>query len=133
MTQEATAEELERYSLEIEVEPAYLDAQSDPEADRYAFSYTVTIRNNGTVAIRLLRRRWLITDADGNEREVRGEGVIGEQPYLAPGDDYRYSSGTVLNTPVGAMRGSYRMQAEDGAEFDATIDAFTLAVPGTLH
>ena len=133
MTQEATAEELERYSLEIEVEPAYLDAQSDPEADRYAFSYTVTIRNNGTVAIRLLRRRWLITDADGNEREVRGEGVIGEQPYLAPGDDYRYSSGTVLNTPVGAMRGSYRMQAEDGAEFDAMIDAFTLAVPGTLH
>lgn len=133
MTQEATAEELERYSLEIEVERAYLDAQSDPEADRYAFSYTVTIRNNGTVAIRLLRRRWLITDADGNEREVRGEGVIGEQPYLAPGDDYRYSSGTVLNTPVGAMRGSYRMQAEDGAEFDAMIDAFTLAVPGTLH
>lgn len=133
MNQQATAEDLERHSLEIEVEPAYLDGQSDPETNRYAFAYTVTIRNTGTVPVRLLRRRWLITDAEGNEREVRGEGVVGEQPYLAPGDDYHYTSGAVLDTPVGAMRGSYRMQAEDGAEFDAVIEAFTLAVPGTLH
>lgn len=133
MSQEAIANDLARYSLEIEVEPAYLSGQSDPASERYAFSYTVTIRNTGAVAMRLLRRYWVITDADGNEREVRGEGVVGEQPYLAPGEDYRYTSGTVLETPVGAMHGTYRMQAEDGAEFDAKINPFTLAMPGTLH
>lgn len=133
MSQQATANDLGHHSLDIVVEPAYLDGQSDPASERYAFSYTVTIRNTGDVAVRLLRRHWLITDADGNEREVRGEGVVGEQPYLAPGEDYSYTSGTVIDTPVGAMQGSYRMQAEDGAEFDAPIDPFTLAVPGTLH
>lgn len=133
MSTQAMANNLDRYCLEVEVEPAYLEDQSAPEEDRYAFTYTITIRNAGSVAMRLLGRHWVVTDANGNEREIRGEGVVGEQPYLQPGQDYRYTSGTVLETPVGAMHGSYRMRADDGAVFDATVEAFTLAVPRTLH
>jgi ApaG protein len=107
--------------------------QSKPEEGHYAFSYTITIRNEGQVPARLLTRHWVITDANGKVKEVRGEGVVGEQPYLLPGQGFRYSSGAVLETPVGAMQGSYQMLADDGAHFDAPIAPFTLAMPGLLH
>ncbi len=97
------------------------------------FSYTITIRNEGSVPARLLTRHWIITDSNGKVQEVRGEGVVGEQPYLKPGQGFRYSSGAVLETPVGAMQGSYQMVADDGEQFDAPIAAFRLAMPGLLH
>ena len=97
------------------------------------FSYTITIRNEGEVAARLLTRHWVITDANGRVQEVRGDGVVGEQPYLKPGQGFRYSSGAVLETPVGAMQGSYQMLGDDGARFDAPIPVFRLAMPGMLH
>jgi Uncharacterized protein affecting Mg2+/Co2+ transport len=122
-----------KYKIEVQVEPNYLPDQSVPSEDRYVFAYTVTIRNAGSVPARLISRHWIIADANGQEREVRGEGVVGEQPYLAPGDDFRYTSGAVLETPVGSMRGSYRMLADDGIAFDAPIAPFTLAMPRTLH
>jgi len=97
------------------------------------FAYTITIRNEGEVAAKLLTRHWIITDADARVSEVRGDGVVGEQPYLKPGQGFRYSSGAVLETPVGTMQGSYQMIADDGARFDAPIPAFRLAMPGMLH
>jgi ApaG protein len=97
------------------------------------FAYTITIRNEGEVPAKLMTRHWVITDADGRVREVRGDGVVGEQPYLLPGQGFRYSSGAVLETPVGAMHGSYQMVGDDGARFDAPIPAFRLAIPGMLH
>lgn len=121
------------YNTRVEVETAYIEEQSDPEQNRYVFSYTITIRNEGSVAAKLLTRHWLITDADGKVQEVEGEGVVGEQPHLKPGDGFRYTSGTVLETPVGSMQGSYHMIADDGVEFEAEIPAFTLAMPRTLH
>jgi ApaG protein len=121
------------YNTQVEVETAYIEEQSDPETNRYVFSYTITIRNEGTVAAKLLTRHWIITDADGKVQEVEGEGVVGEQPHLKPGDGFRYTSGTVLDTPVGSMQGSYHMIADDGVEFEAEIPAFTLAIPRTLH
>ena len=117
------------HQIRIEVETAYLDEQSDPRERRYVFSYTITIRNEGNVPARLLTRHWVITDANGKVQEVRGEGVVGEQPHLKPGQGFRYSSGAVLETPVGAMQGSYQMLADDGAHFDAPIAPFTLAMP----
>lgn len=122
-----------KYSVEVSVTPSFLAAQSQPDADRYVFAYTVTIRNTGSVAAKLLTRHWIITDGDGEEREVEGEGVVGEQPRLEPGEDYTYTSGAVIATPIGSMRGNYRMLADDGRNFDARIAAFTLAVPRTLH
>jgi ApaG protein len=122
-----------KYKIDIRVEPAYLEDQSAPGEDRYVFAYTITIRNAGTVAARLISRHWIIVDANGHEREVRGEGVVGEQPYLEPGSNFRYTSGAMLETPVGSMRGSYRMLAEDGIGFEAPIPVFTLAMPRTLH
>lgn len=122
-----------RHRIEVDVATSYVDDQSKPEMDRYVFSYTITIRNEGQVPARLLTRHWVITDANGKVQEVRGEGVVGEQPTLKPGQGFRYSSGAVLETPVGAMHGSYTMRAEDGRQFDAPIPAFTLAVPGMLH
>jgi ApaG protein len=119
--------------IRIEVETAYLDHQSEPEESRYAFAYTITIRNDGEVAARLLSRHWIITDADGDVQEVRGEGVVGEQPLIRPGERFRYSSGAVISTPVGSMRGAYQMVDETGRQFEAPIKAFTLARPGTLH
>lgn len=117
----------------IEVETAYLDHQSDPEQGRYAFAYSITIRNQGASAARLLSRHWIITDADGGVQEVQGEGVVGEQPLIRPGEGYRYSSGAIIPTPVGSMRGAYQMVDEAGRHFEAPISAFTLARPGTLH
>src|ERR1700736_2024581 len=121
------------HQIRIEVETNYLDEQSDPKERRYVFSYTITIRNEGLVAARLLTRHWVITDANGKVQEVRGDGVVGEQPYLKPGQGFRYSSGAVLETPVGSMQGSYQMLADDGQQFDAPIAPFRLAIPGVLH
>ena len=121
------------HRIDVTVETRFLQEQSDPAEDRYAFAYTITIHNGGRVPARLLTRHWLITDANGHVQEVRGEGVVGEQPHLQPGQGFRYSSGAVLETPVGSMQGSYQMLADDGARFDAPIPVFRLAKPGTLH
>lgn len=120
-------------TIDIDVETHYIEEQSFPEQDRYVFAYTITIANTGELAAKLLRRHWIITDSDGNVQEVRGEGVVGEQPDIAPGDLYRYTSGTILETPVGCMQGSYLMRGDDGREFNAVIPAFTLAIPHFLH
>ena len=122
-----------RHQLQVEVETRYVEEQSEPEARRFVFAYTITMRNNGQVAAKLLTRHWLITDANGEVQEVRGEGVVGEQPHLKPGQGFRYSSGAVLETPVGTMHGSYQMLGDDGEQFDAPIPAFRLAIPGVLH
>ena len=122
-----------QHKIRVDVDTSYLEDQSDPKERRYVFSYTITIRNEGRVPARLLTRHWIITDSNGKVQEVRGEGVVGEQPYLKPGQGFRYSSGAVLETPVGAMEGSYQMVADDGEQFDAPIAAFRLAMPGLLH
>ena len=122
-----------RHKIRVEVETAYLEDQSDPVERRYVFSYTITIRNEGQTPARLVTRHWVITDANGKVQEVRGDGVVGEQPYLKPGQGFRYSSGAVIETPVGVMQGSYQMVADDGAKFDAPISPFRLAMPGVLH
>ncbi|MEJ2127670.1 MAG: Co2+/Mg2+ efflux protein ApaG [Woeseiaceae bacterium] len=122
-----------RCEIGIQVVTDYVDEQSEPASDRYVFAYTITITNNGDVPARLISRHWIITDANGKVQEVSGDGVVGEQPYLNPGDEFRYSSGAVLETPVGAMQGLYRMEADNGVNFDAPIAPFTLAVPGVLH
>lgn len=119
--------------VSVEVETAYLEDQSEPREQRYVFSYTITIRNDGTVPAKLLTRHWIITDANGRQQEVRGDGVVGEQPRLEPGQGFRYSSGAVIETPVGSMQGSYQMIGDDGARFVAPIPAFRLAMPGMLH
>lgn len=119
--------------IRIQVATSYIDDQSEPDADRYVFAYTITISNDGDIAAKLLSRHWVITDANGKVQEVNGDGVVGEQPYLNPGERFRYSSGAVIETPVGAMQGLYRMEADDGENFDAPIAPFTLAVPGLLH
>ena len=121
------------HRIRVDVETSYLDEQSDPRQSRYVFAYTITIRNEGPVAARLLTRHWVITDANGKVQEVRGEGVVGEQPYLKPGQGFRYSSGAVIETPVGVMQGSYQMIADDGQHFDTPIAPFRLAMPGVLH
>ncbi|MAE23169.1 Co2+/Mg2+ efflux protein ApaG [Pseudomonas sp. GD03721] len=122
-----------RYQIDVSVTTRYLAAQSQPEQNRYAFSYTITIVNNGELPAQLLSRHWIITDGDGRVQEVRGAGVIGQQPHIDPGASHTYSSGTVMATQVGTMQGSYQMLAEDGKRFDATIAPFRLAVPGALH
>ena len=121
------------YEIRIKVATNYVDEHSEPDVDRYVFAYTISIENLSDVPAQLLSRHWVITDANGKVQEVNGDGVVGEQPRLAPGETYRYSSGAVLETPVGAMQGSYRMQTDDGSDFDAPIPPFTLAVPGVLH
>jgi ApaG protein len=120
-----------RYVIAVRTRSRYLDDQSDPAQPRYVFGYTVTLRNDGAVAAQLLTRHWIITD--GNGKEVRGDGVIGQQPTLQPGEGFEYSSGAVLETAIGSMRGSYQMLAEDGTRFDAPIAPFTLSVPRALN
>jgi ApaG protein len=122
-----------RHLINVGVETSYLEDQSEPREQRFVFSYTVTVRNDGDVPARLVSRHWIITDSNGRTQEVRGEGVVGEQPHLKPGQGFRYSSGTVLETPVGAMQGSYHMLGDDGERFEAPIPAFRLAMPGVLH
>lgn len=121
------------YDVKVDVKTTYIPEQSDPDTDRYVFAYTITIHNEGSVAAKLLTRHWIINDANGNVQEVHGEGVVGEQPYLNPGESFQYTSGTVIETPVGSMEGSYQMLAEDGTPFDAQIPAFTLSLPNKLH
>jgi ApaG protein len=121
------------YAIAIEVSTRFLDEQSSPEEDRFVFSYTISMRNTGKLPARLLNRHWIITDANGKVQEVSGEGVIGEQPRLEPGADFRYTSGAVLETAIGTMRGSYEWEADDGARFQAPIPQFTLSIPRTLH
>jgi ApaG protein len=124
---------MEPHKIRVEVDTSYLAEQSNPGDKRYVFSYTITIRNEGSVPARLITRHWIITDSNGKVQEVRGEGVVGEQPHLKPGQGFRYSSGAVLETPVGAMQGSYQMVTDDGEHFDAPIAAFRLAMPGLLQ
>ena len=119
--------------IQIDVATSYVDDQSEPDDDRYVFAYTITISNQGDEPATLRSRHWIITDANGKVQEVNGDGVVGEQPHLNPGERFRYSSGAVIETPVGAMQGMYRMQADDGGSFDAPIAPFTLAVPGLLN
>jgi len=122
-----------KYQITINVNTAYLAEQSDPSADRYVFAYTITIANTGTVSAQLISRHWIITDAENVTQEVKGLGVIGEQPLLRPGENFEYTSGTAMATPVGTMRGTYQMVAEDGNKFDAEIPVFTLSMPRVLH
>ena len=122
-----------RYQISVQAQSVYIREHSQPEEDRYAFAYTITIRNSGFIAARLLDRHWIITDANGRVQEVRGEGVVGEQPYLQPGESFRYTSGTILETPLGSMHGSYGLIADDGTRFAASIAPFSLAMPMHLH
>ena len=122
-----------KYEVGVSTKMQYLADQSDDAAGRYVFSYTINIRNRGTVTAQLISRHWIITDARNQVQEVRGLGVVGAQPLLKPGESFEYTSGTALATPVGTMRGSYQMVAEDGTQFDATIPEFTLSVPRVLH
>ena len=119
--------------MDIRVVTQYVAEQSNPDAEEYVFAYTITITNRGEQAAQLLRRYWRITDGNNDEKEVRGEGVVGEQPLLGTGESYRYTSGAVLKTPVGVTQGSYEMHSADGATFDAPIAAFSLALPNALH
>jgi len=119
--------------INVSVETTYLPQESSPERDRYVFAYTVTISNDGNSPAQLISRHWIITDSNNKVQEVRGDGVIGEQPYLKPGTAFRYTSGTVLETPYGTMEGSYQMVDDEGKAFDAPIPVFGLTLPGTLH
>ncbi|SFE75864.1 Co2+/Mg2+ efflux protein ApaG [Nitrosomonas sp. Nm166] len=122
-----------KYEIDISIRTVYLPDQSDEYGDRHVFAYTITIENTGTVATQLISRHWIINNGDGTIQEVRGLGVVGEQPLLKPGDSFEYTSGTVISTPVGSMKGSYQMVAEDGIHFDVAIPEFILSVPRTLH
>jgi ApaG protein len=122
-----------RYEIRINVETSYVEQHSSPMESRYLFAYTVTISNTGSVPAKLLSRHWVITDAAGKVREVKGEGVVGEQPHLEPGEAFRYTSTAVLETPAGTMQGSYNMLADDGVSFDAPIPVFRLSAPNALH
>lgn len=120
-------------AIKVTVESRYLPEQSDPQSNNYVFAYTVTIRNEGAKPAQLLRRHWIITDGNGNVQEVEGEGVVGEQPRLAPGQGFRYTSGTILPTPYGTMRGFYFLRADSGETLQAEIPEFLLTTPRTLH
>jgi len=122
-----------KYCIKVEPSPQFLAEQSDPENDRYLFAYTITIVNVGDVPAQLVSRHWIITDANNEVQEVRGLGVVGKQPLLKPGESFQYTSGSSLTTPVGTMKGTYQMVAEDGTHFDAEIPEFVLAMPRTLH
>lgn len=128
-----TMAESRKYSIEIKTRTAFIPDQSDEQDGRYVFAYTVTITNAGNVTAQLVSRHWIITDSDDRVQEVRGVGVVGEQPVLKPGESFEYTSGTAIATPVGTMAGSYQMVASDGVAFDAPIPAFTLSAPRVLH
>lgn len=127
MTEDST------YTIEVQVQSRFVPAESKPQANYFVFAYTVRLRNAGSMPAQLVARHWMITDANGKVREVSGDGVIGEQPWIRPGDGFEYTSGAVLETPVGTMRGSYQMLADDGTRFEARIPTFTLSIPRTLH
>lgn len=121
------------HNFKISVKTVYVEEQSVPDKNKYVFAYTITIKNTGSVAAKLLRRHWIITDANNKIQEVRGDGVVGEQPHLTPGQSFSYTSGAVLETPVGCMQGSYEFIADDGATFKTPIPVFRLSLPITLH
>ncbi|MGZ5052523.1 MAG: Co2+/Mg2+ efflux protein ApaG [Methylobacter sp.] len=123
----------EKNKILVEATPFFIESQSSPEEDRYVFAYTITITNVGQVPAKLLQRHWLITDSNGKVQEVRGDGVIGEHPHLKPGESFRYTSGAMIETPVGTMQGNYTMFSDDGDQFRAHIPRFTLSIPRTLH
>lgn len=125
--------EAKKYSVSVTVQTQFLPDQSDVDAGRFVFAYTIHIANTGSVPAQLISRHWIITDAESEVQEVRGLGVVGQQPMLKPGEHFEYTSGCALNTPVGTMRGSYQMVAEDGTHFEAPIAEFTLAMPRVLH
>lgn len=120
-------------NIEVAVETRYIEDQSSPEQNHYVFAYTITIQNKGRQSAKLLTRHWVITDSNQKVQEVRGDGVVGEQPLLKPGEQFVYTSGTMLETAVGTMKGSYQMLADDGSNFDAAIDEFVLSTPRVLH
>ena len=122
-----------KYAINVAAKAAYVADQSDPSRNQYVFAYTITVTNAGTVAAQLVSRHWIITDSDHHVQEVKGLGVVGQQPLLRPGESFEYTSGASLPTPVGTMRGTYQMVAEDGQSFDAAIPSFTLSVPRVLH
>lgn len=122
-----------KYAITVQVQTLFVPEQSDAEQQHYVFAYTITISNRGSVAARLLTRHWIITDSNGKVQEVRGDGVVGEQPHLQPGQAFRYTSAAMIETPVGSMSGSYQMLADDGVKFDAPIKAFSLSIPNILH
>jgi len=123
----------EKYEITVTTKASYVEDQSDPSKNQYVFAYTITVTNSGTVPAQLISRHWVITDANNKVIEVKGLGVVGQQPLLKPGESFEYSSGTHLETAVGTMRGEYQMVAEDGQHFDAPIPPFTLSVPRVLH
>ncbi|HOI52783.1 Co2+/Mg2+ efflux protein ApaG [Azonexus caeni] len=123
----------DKYRIEIIPTPQFIPEQSDPDDNRYVFAYTIAIRNVGSVPAQLVSRHWIITDANNQVQEVRGLGVVGKQPLLQPGERFEYTSGSSLTTPIGTMKGSYQMVAEDGTHFDAEIPEFVLAIPRALH
>ena len=125
--------ENKKYEIDVSIRTMYLPDQSDIEADRYVFAYTIMISNAGDIASQLISRHWIITNENGSSEEVRGLGVVGEQPLLKPGDSFEYTSGTAISTSVGLMKGSYQMVAEDGHHFDVTIPEFVLSAPRVLH
>lgn len=126
-------EEINQHGVVIQTQVNYLPDQSDESGNRFVFSYTITITNLGHSSAKLISRHWIITDANNHVQEVRGQGVVGEQPLLKPSQSFEYTSGTVLTTQVGTMRGSYQMQADDGAQFEVEIPQFVLSVPRVLH
>ena len=126
-------EEIDQHGVVIQTQVNYLPEQSDESGNRFVFSYTITITNLGHSSAKLISRHWIITDANNHVQEVRGQGVVGEQPLLKPSQSFEYTSGTVLTTQVGTMRGSYQMQADDGAQFEVEIPQFVLSVPRVLH
>ena len=119
--------------INIDVQTQYVDGQSEPEKDRYVFAYTITISNASDVTCQLLSRHWIITDASGDVEEVQGEGVVGQQPTLDPGESFQYTSGAVLKTPVGSMHGEYHFEDVEGNRFSSPISAFSLSVPNLVH
>lgn len=121
------------HAIAIDVSTRFLEEPSVPADDRFVFAYTILVRNTGRLPAQLLERHWTVTDANGKVQEIHGEGVIGQQPWLWPGEDFRYTSGAVLETPLGTMQGHYLIQADDGTRFDAPIPAFILSIPRTLH
>ena len=123
----------EHYEFSVKVKTSYLEGRSLPEDNRFVFAYTISITNTGSIPATLLRRHWVITDANNKVQEVHGDGVVGEQPHLHPGETYQYTSGAILETPVGCMEGAYDMLAEDGVEFASPIPVFNLSSPLMLH
>ncbi len=123
----------EKNKIIVEATPFFIEAQSSPDENRYVFAYTITITNIGEIPAKLIQRHWLITDSNGTVQEVRGDGVIGEHPYLRPGESFCYTSGAMIATPVGTMQGDYTMHSDDGDNFLADIPRFTLSIPRTLH